>query len=187
MVNKQLYYSCQLIINDQEDLKTKDIKGVEPQWKLRQIVSAGNFSDPKVMVFQISHVAYPQRRETLKIVGEARLTTKRIKTMNTKHFDISVSATQRVHPIRCFIIGPKSAFCISTCSRSTRKAATARRTWRTSTSSSPTRLFLPRKRRERRARECRFERMQRRVPCRLPRIRRLAAWLRRSCGRMSVC
>lgn len=42
------------------------------------------------MVFQISHVAYPQRRDTLKVIGEARLTTKRIKTLNTKHFDISV-------------------------------------------------------------------------------------------------
>ena len=70
---------------------------MEPQWKLRQIVSAGNFSDPKVMVFRINHVAYPQRRDTLKIVGEARLTTKRIKTLNTKHFDISVGVARRVH------------------------------------------------------------------------------------------
>ena len=95
LVDKKLYFSCQMNVNSTTFVKTRDVKGNSPQWSLKQIISACDFADPNGLVFTIFSVVHPHQQSTIKTIGEARIPFKKVLSSLQPQFELPVATLSK--------------------------------------------------------------------------------------------
>ena len=96
LVDKKLYFSLTMDISKENYLRTRDVKGNQPQWNFRQIIASLDFKNQKSLIFHLNTVTHPHQQDSFQVIGSASFPLSKLLTSTSYLFRLPINSRKKL-------------------------------------------------------------------------------------------